>query len=216
MKRDNKVTDIFEVICRLAPVGIKHAFITPLMFLCGLVPGMLVVKQSAAYVGLMLLGTLIVCVISVIAMFIALREKDAIYMRVKTLFVFHEGIINSMTISSCISAYVLFKSSFAPIVIMAFYISLRVLKIYYLESKIRKGTYGYRMEETVKERIIVIIVVPILVIGVRILLRANTLGDPTLSMAFNFLALWLLCDLAMIIFGADPIVAIRIKLKEKN
>ena len=82
-----------------------------------------------------------------------------------------------------------------------------------MERKIENGTYGYRMDQSPKEMAIAGTVSVIAAVLVRVLLSVRTVDDPNFSTAFNFTILWLVIDAVIVIFEADPIIAIRIKHK---
>ena len=46
LHKGKKVTDIFEVLRKMPEVKIKHAFCSPVVFVCGLIPIMFMSNQN--------------------------------------------------------------------------------------------------------------------------------------------------------------------------
>lgn len=207
LHKGKKVTDIFEVLRKMPEVKIKHALCSPVVFVCGLVPTMLMGNQNNTIYWKFLLGAFaIVSIMSPIFMFIASLENDAEYRHIKMLFVFKEETLFSFVIPTVISAYYVLNSVAVCVTILVTCIILRGIKIWSLERKIKNGTYGYHMDAIVNTTLIGIASMAG-VFGFRIFVNLETFG--AFSIAFNLIIIWLVFIVLLIVFMIEPIVAIR-------
>ena len=137
IKKGKKVTDVFDVLNRMPEITIKHAFIAPILFVCGLTPIIVIGNQNnLLFWKFMFYSFVIVTVLSIIFMLIASREVDAEYRHIKMIFAFKEQVLLSMILSITLSVYYVFQSLIYSLVIVAAYILLRIIKIWHVEKRL--------------------------------------------------------------------------------
>lgn len=207
-KNNKKVTNIFEVISRLPDVEFKHSFIPPLFLLCGFIPFIIDGIVNKFFIVL----TICIFILCPFIMLISLFEKEKKYKHIKMLMVFESELIVVLTITINLLIYYIFANLLINIAITLLFIALRIFKIYRLEKKIEERTYGYNMDGKVNLSIIGLASY----IGARCGISANNATNPAIKSAYFLLILLLIGNVLLILFAVDPIVAFRIKLREKN
>jgi hypothetical protein len=207
MKQEDKVTDIFEVIKRLPDVNIKYSFISPLVFLCGISP--LLVNGNIDRKVLIVLA--IITVLCPCLMLTALYEKNQEYRHIKMLTVFESELIVVLAMCFNILLYFVYSNYLINILITIILIALRLFKIHYLERKIKNGKYGYNMNGKMNATFIGLTSY----VSARIGMGINNTENPAYRGAAYLGALLLIVEVLLILFAIDPIVAFRIKRREK-
>ena len=214
--KGKKVSDIFEVLRRMPEITIKYAFVSPVLFVCGLVPIMFTGNHNnTVYWKIVLLSFAIVSVLSVILMYIASLEKAAEYRHIKMIFVFKEETLFSLIIPTVLSAYYVFSNIAVSVSIIVLCVILRGIKIWSLERKIKNGTYGYHMDAKVNTALIGIASMAG-VFGFRLFINSGTFESKFFSLAFNLIVVWLIFIVILIVFMVEPIVAIKKIQKDKR
>ena len=207
LNKGKKATDIFEVLRKMPEIKIKHAFCSPIIFVCGLCPVMLMENQNnIVYWKFVLWSFLIVTIMSFILLLITSLEKDAEYRHIKMLFVFKEELLFSFIFPTVISVYCALNSIVACVAIIVLCVILRVIKIWSLERKIKKGTYGYHMDAKVNT-VLVGVASMAGVLGFYLFVNLKTFES--YSLAYNLVIVWLVFIVLLIVFMIEPIVAIR-------
>ena len=207
LNKGKKATDIFEVLRKMPEIKIKHAFCSPIIFVCGLCPVMLMENQNnIVYWKFVLWSFLIVTIMSFILLLIASLEKDAEYRHIKMLFVFKEELLFSFIFPTVISVYCALNSIVACVAIVVLCVIFRVIKIWSLERKIKKGTYGYHMDAKVNTALVGVASMAG-VLGFYLFVNLKTFES--YSLAYNLVIVWLVFIVLLIVFMIEPIVAIR-------
>jgi len=206
-KNNKKLTNIFAVISRLPDVEFKHSFIPPLFLSCGFIP-FIIDGIINKYFLVLAICIFILCPF---VMLISSFEKEKEYKHIKMLTVIESELIIVLTITINLLIYYIFANLLINIAITLFFIALRIFKIHRLEKKIEDRTYGYNMDGRVNLSIIGLASF----IGARCGIAAYNSANTAIRSAYFLLILLLIGNILLILFAVDPIVAFRIKRREK-
>lgn len=207
-ERTKKVTDIFDVIGRLAPLG-KEVLVYPLIILLfGIFPYFMYQSLTMS----MLVGFIGAVILCFVSMGIISKENDELYQQIKVKTLFEEEFIIYGIIAINMQLFFLYHRIDICIEMTAFIVGIRLIKILWVMNKIKKGRYGYYMNGAVNTGLI-------FASSSAGALFYRNFNTESMSVS-NFTILLLICtfiiEILIVVFCVDPTVAFIIKFWERK
>ena len=208
MNKKNKVTDVFEVVDRLPELTWKYYFLPPILYSFGLFPFLMngVVNKYLLVMGILVL------ILCPLLLWILSFEADKEFKHIKLAAAFSTEAMVVMIISTNLLLAFLFNRYYINIIATLIIFSLRIYRINRLEKKIENGTYGYNLDGKINTSIILLASF----IGARMGMAARVSDNPAIRSAYYLLIISILLDVIMALFSVDSVVALRLKIREKN